>query len=570
MPSLVNGTNDVTAKNVLGFDVFPDVNGQPKVTFTPLNIWGDGVEFQNHSGDTPPIALQKGLATGFDNSALNSLAGVPAQHRYKWTLYNDYAFWQQTHEQLEQRGGYEYFAVKSRSVDSNKMPVPFKYTMLDIEGGVTDFSKISAFLRGYYNTAKADNPSHVVIFYGYMPNNGFTYWHNGYSYQGDNVPLKELFFPFSKPSWNQSHAKTSSGVITPEFRGKEVLYNVLVSYPKVNLPLTSTIYQKSGGNYVLDSYGQRVVRGDYFQEVQRGETIHWSAAGNQVDITPTELNNFGVYRLMPEVFHAIHQFGGYYSELFFRLQMLANMCGLGDDFQNIHSIENPISMIGILRPDLESNPFTNWFRPVDRVNAQWHSSMIFTLLNNFAIWTGFTGGNIGLTKSGTFIENNFIPDLHKSVNEGEPFNSPYFGEGEGNPKTMGNLGMYRQWAAKYYQMQSENRVYNLWQRTDKVCAFAHPEQIINGHFPCVGRLQGRVLKIQAVEARLELGESFDVVIKNTQNSTTFTKTIQAKKVLNEVIVLPTGNYNAQDIYLEFNNPIKAGIHRVNGRGETIA
>lgn len=570
LPGLVNGTNDVSGKNRLDFEVFPTTNGQPTVTFVPKFIWGDGVEFLNHSGDTPPIALSKGLATGFDNSYLNTVAAVPSNHRYKWTLYNDYNFWQQSHEQLEAAGAYEYSAVKSRSIDSNKANVHFKYTMLDIEGGVTDFSKISSFLKGYYNTAKADNPNHELIFYGYMPNKGFTYWHNGYSYMGDNVPTEEKFFPFSKHEWNENFAKQSSGVITSWSRGKDILYNVLVSYSKVNLPLTSTMYLKSGNNFILDSYGQRVFRNDYFQEDQRGETIHYSAAGNLSQISPQEQNDFGWYRLKPEVFHAAHQFAGYYSELFFRLQMLAGMVGLGDDFQNIHSVENPYKTIGILRHDLESNPFTNWYRPIDRVNAEWHAAMVFTLLNNVSLWTGFTGGNIGLTKAGAYIENNWIPDFLKSTFEGEPFAQPWFGEGAGQPKASGHLGNYRQIAAKMYQMQAENRVTGLWQRTDKILAFAHPEQIINGHFPCVGRLQGRYLKLHAVEARLEIGESFTITIRNTKNDTTFTRTIQAKKVLNTLIKLPAGQYNAQDISIEFNNPIKAGLRKVNGRGETIA
>lgn len=568
LPSLVAGTNDVQGQNRLGFDVFPNTNGQPTVTFVPKFIWGDGVEFLNHSGDTPPIALQKGLATGFDNSYLNTVAAVPSQHRYKWVLFNDYAFWQQSHEQLETRGHNEYFAVKSRSIDSNKQHVPFKYTMLDIESGVTDFSKISSFLKGYYNAAKADNPSHELIFYGWMPNKGFTYWHSGYSYAGDDVPLDEKFFPFSKHSWNESHAKQSSGVITDWSKGKDIKYNILVSYSKVNLPLTSTMYVKSGGNFVLDSYGQRVFRGDYFQEQQRGETIQWDAAGNLADITPQEQNDFGWYRLKPEVYHAAHQFGGYYSELFFRLQMLAGMSGLGDDFQNIHSVAQPFGTCGILRHDLESNPFKGVYRPVDRVNTEWHASMVFTFLNTINLWTGFTGGDIGLTKAGAHVVGNWVADMNKSTFEGEPFPKNYFGEGF--QKHYGHLGNYRQIAAKMYQMQAENRVTGLWQRTDKILAFAHPEQIINGHFPCVGRLQGRWLKLHGVEARLELGESFIVTIRNTKNTTTFTKTVQAKNVLNELIELPAGTYNAQDIIIEFTNPVKGGLHKVNGRGETIA
>jgi hypothetical protein len=570
LPGLISGTNDVNGKNRLGFEVFPATNGQPTVTFVPRFIWGDGVEFLNHSGDTPPIALQKGLATGFDNSYLNTVAAVPSNHRYKWVLFNDFEFWQQTHQQLEERGAYEYSAVKSRSIDSNKVNVPFRFTMLDIEGGVTDNSKITAFLKGYYNAAKLDNPNHELIYYGYPPNQGFVYWHNGYSYAGDSVPLDEKFFPFSKHEWNESHAKVSAGILTEWWRGKDILYNILVSYSKVNLPLTSTMYQKSGGNFVLDSYGQRVFRNDYFQEEQRGEIIHFSAAGNLIDISSGEQHNYGWYRLKPEVFHAAHQFGGYYSELFFRLQMLANMVGLGDDFQNVHQVSNPYLTCGILRHDLESNPFTNWYRPVDRVNTEWHAAMVFTLLNNLSLWTGFTGGDIGLTKAGAYILGNWIPDMHKSSFEGEPFAQPYFGEGEGQPKTQGHLGNYRQIAAKMYQMQAENRVTGLWQRTDKVLAFAHPEQIINGHFPCVGRLQGKWLKLQAIEARLEIGESFDVTIRNTKNSTTFTKTIQSKKVLNTLIELPAGTYNAQDIIIEFNNPVKSGLHKVNGRGETVA
>lgn len=568
LPALIDGTNDVSAKNTLGFEVFPNINGQPRSNFVPLNIWGDGVEFLNHSGDTPPVALQKGLATGFDNAALNTLAAVPSEHRYKWTLFNDYLFWQKSHAELETEGANAYVAMLSQSRDSNGIQVPFSYTMLDIEGGVTDFSKISSFLKGYYNRAKADNPKHKVIFYGYAPNQGFIYWHSGYSYAGDNVSLDMKFFPYSKHEWNETKAKVSSGVMTDFFRGKDVMYNVFVSYSKQNLPLSTTMYEKAGGTFARDANGDRIFRNDRFSEVQRGETIEWVESGTLQQISTNEENNYGWYRLKPAVFHAVHQFAGYYSELYFRLQMIANECGLGFDFQNVHSVANPYGMIGILRHDLESNPFTALYRVPDRVNTQWHAGLVFTLLNNLSIWAGFTGGNVGLTKQGTYLGNNFVPDLHKTVYEGEPFNTNYFGEGF--QKNMGHLGNYRQIAAKYYQMQAENRETGLWQKTDKILAFAHPEQIINGHFPMCGRLQGKYLKLHGIEARLDLGESFIFNIKNTKNSTVITKTIQTKKVLNELIVLPDGNYNAQDIYIEYTNPVKGGFQRVNGRGENIA
>ena len=570
LPSLVSGANDITGKNLLGFEVFPNINGQPNLNFNCRFIWGNGVEFMNHSGDTPPIALTKGLATGFDNCFLNTQKGVPGEHRYKWTLFNDFLFWQNNHTELERQGAESYVAMKHQSLDSDGKMVPFSYTMLDIEAGVTDFSKISSFLKGYYTAAKADNPKHVVILYSYAPNKGFTYWQSGYYYEGDNVPLDKKFFPHSKHSYNENKAKASSGVINNYFRGKDLMYNILVSYPKVNLPITKHIYQKdANGRFIIDSNGDRVLRSEPFQENIRGELINFSAAGDKKDISTAEGHNYGEYRLMSETYHAINQFGGYYSEIFFRLQMLAKDCGLGDDFQNIHAINNPYQTIGILRHDLESNPFTNAYRPIDRVTSEWHAALIYTLLNNLSIWSNVTGGNIGLTKKGAWLNDNFIPDLHVSAPEGKPFAKEYFGDGAGAPKKEGHLGNYRQWAAKMYQMQAENRVHGLWQKTDKILAFAHPEQIINGQFPAVGRLQGNMLKLTAVESKLEIGERFNITIKNTKNNTVFTKTMSSKEVLNEVVTLPAGKYNAQDIYLEYTNPVKGKLQRVNGRGETI-
>lgn len=570
LPSLISGVNDIPGKNLLGFEVFPNINGRPTKNFNCRFIWGNGVEFMNHSGDTPPIALAKGLATGFDNCFLNTQKGVPAEHRYKWTLFNDFLFWQNNHTELERLGAENYNAMKHQSLDSDGKMASFAYTMLDIEAGVTDFSKISSFLKGYYAAAKADNPEHVVILYSYAPTKGFTYWHNGYYYEGDNVPLDKKFFPHSKHSYNENKAKVNSGVINNYFRGKDLMYNVLVSYPKVNLPITTHIYQKdANGRFIIDSNGDRVLRGEPFQENIRGELINFSAAGDKKDISVAEGHNYGEYRLKSELYHAVNQFGGYYSEIFFRLQMLAKDCGLGDDFQNIHAINNPYQTIGILRHDLESNPFKNVFRPIDRVTSEWHAALVYTLLNNLSIWSNVTGGNIGLTQKGAWLNGNFIPDLHVSTSEGKPFAKEYFGDGAGAPKKEGHLGNYRQWAAKMYQMQAENRVYGLWQKTDKILAFAHPEQIINGQFPAVGRLQGNILKLTAVESKLELGERFPVIIKNTRNNAIFTQNLSSKAVLNEVVTLPAGKYNAQDIYLEYTNPVKGKLQRVNGRGETI-
>jgi len=570
LPSLINGTNDIKAKNTLGFEVFPAINGQAKANLNARFLWGNGVEFLNHSGDIPPIALSKGLATGFDNSFLNTVRGVPSEHRYKWTIYNDFAFWQKSHTDLEKQGAIEYGAIRSQSMDADGKQVPFGYTMLDIEAGVTDMTKINAFLKGYYTAARADNPKHTVIFYGYKPNKAFTYWHNGYYYDGDNVPLDEKFFPFTKPAYNKNKVKANANVINNYFRGKDLLYNIMVSYPKVNLPITSHIYQKDENNQFLkDRYGNRVLRNDSFQELQRGEVINFSGAGNEKDISSTERHNYGDYRLKSEVFHAVNQFGGYYAEIFFRLQMLAKECGLGDDFQNIHAINNAYKTVGILRHDLEANTFTNVFRPIDRVTSDWHATMIYTLLNNLLIWTGVTNGNIGLTLKGAWLNGSFIPDLNTSSNEGTPFKGNYLGDTAGRPKNEGHLGNYRQWAAKMYQIQAENRVYGLWQKSDKILCFTHPEQIINGQFPLIGRLQGNILKLHGVESKLDLGESFSITIKNTQNDSIITKNVESKKVLNELITLPVGKYNAQDIIVEYTNPVKGGLQRVNGRAETI-
>lgn len=569
LKALVSGTNDISTKNTLGFEVFPDVNGQPLGNLNAKFLWGNGVEFLNHGGDNHPIALTKGLATGFDNCFLNSSAGVPGEHRYKWTLFNDYAFWNKTHAQLETEGANAYNAMKSQSKDCNGVLVPFKYTMLDIEGGVQDFSKISRFVKGYYETAKADNPAHIVIVYGYKPNQGFTYWHNGYYYDGDNVPLNQQFFPFAKTAYNNTLARSSAGIITDYFKGKDIWYNVLVSYPKQNLPITSTMYLKDGsGNFIITD-GQRTLRTDTFNEVQRGETINFSYAGNQVDITPQEANDYGNYRLKSAVYHAIHQFGGLYSELFYRLQMLANMLGLGYDFQNVHSLPDSFKTIGILRHDLEANPFTNLYRPIDRVSSDWFATMVYTMLNNLSIWTNVTGGNIGLTLNGGWINGTFYPNMNKSANEGQAFSSAWLGDGAGQPKTSGHLGNYRQWAAKMYEIQSENRVHSLWQKSDKILAFTNPEQIINGQFPLIGRMQGNFLKLHGIESKLEIGESFTIMVKNTKNAEIFTETIEAKKVFNKLLVLPGGSYNAQDIIVQYTNPVKGSLQKVNGRAENV-
>ncbi|WP_337045304.1 hypothetical protein [Emticicia sp. 17c] len=568
LPNYISGISDVGAKNTLGFEIFPNTNGQPSSTFYPKFIWGDGVEFLNHSGDNSPIALAKGLATGFDNGALNSSIGVPSHHRYKWTLYGDYQMWNLSHEQLQIRGAQEWQAIKSQSRDSNKNNIQHRFTMLDIEEGVSDMTKINSFLKGMYEAAKIDDPQHMIIYYGYKPNGGFTFWHNGYSYDGDDVPVKEKFFPFAKHSYNVGTAQQTSGIIQPYFSGKtDLMYNILVNYAKVNLPLTSTMYKKSGGNYIIDEYGDRVLRDDFFEEVIRGETIRWAGPGNLSEITIQEQNNYGIWRLMPELYFGIHQFAGYYSEIYYRLKMLAGLIGLGDDFQDVHSHPNAYGTIGILRHDLEANPFTNLYRPIDRVTSEWYATLVYTLLNNLSIWTGFTGGNVGLSKDGAYLGGNYIEGLHKTVNEGQPFSTNYFGDG--NQKNQGHLGNYRQWAAKMYQMQAENRVYGLWQKTDKICAFCDPEQIHSGQAPFFGRLNGNVLKIQGIEARLELGESFNVKIKNTKNGIEFLKTVNSKQVLNETIILPAGQYNAQDVYIEYTNPVKGGLKKVNGIAQTI-
>lgn len=571
LPALVSGQNDVVSLQTLGFEVFPDASTIGALNgFVLKYFWGDFPEFQNHSGDIPPIALSKGLATGFDNGFLNTTVGVSGVHRYKWDLPGSadyFAFWSQSHAQLEVDGGAYWISTKSKSLDSNGVAVMPMYTMLDIEAGVTDFTKIEAFVKGYYNAARADVPNHTLIIYSYNPTQGFTYFKNGYYYDGDSAGFREKFFPYSKHSYNETKAKVSKGIISNWWKGKDILYNIFVQYSKANLPLTSTMYQTVGGVIQYDTDGQRLFRQDEFTETIRGKTYRWHAAGTPDQISPEEANEYADYRLLPEVYYGVHQFGGFYSEIFFRLRMLSNMQGLGDDIQNLHNQATPFGTTGIRRFDLEAEPRTNDYRPEDRINTQWHASMIFCLLNNFTWFSGLTGGNIGLTKTGAYIEGVFYPGSNVTVNEGLPFGTPWYGDED--EEYSGHLGNARQVGAIWRQCAAENRVYGLWQKTDKILTLCHPEQIINGQFPLIGRLQGKYLKLFGIEARLEIGESFTLSIKNTKNGTIFTRQVLSKKVLDEVIILPDNTYNAQDIYVEYNNPVKAGIIRVNGKAESL-
>lgn len=572
LPFLVSGENDVTSLNTLGFGVFPSDSANPRSGFYPKHIAGDMVEFQEQGGNNIPLALQRGLADGFDNSFLHTGTGVPAANRYKWTLPgfgNEAVFWAQSNSALEAAGASDWGAVKNQSRQPDGTQILFRYLMLDIESGVSDFSKIEYYVKGMYNAAKAEVPDFVIIMYSYKPNNGFTYHHNGYSYDGDSVPFEQKFFPYSKHDYNETKAKTSCGILTDWFKGKDIWYNILVQYYKQCLPYTNKMYYTvSGTNTImLQPDGQRHFREDYFSEVIRGKNITWSPAGNIEDISPQELNDYGWYRLQPEVYYSAHQFAGHYSEVFFRLRMLSNMMSLGDDVQNLHNTPNVFKTCGILRQDLEANPFTNAYRPVDRLTTDWYAGMCFTLLNNVSWFTGFTGGNIGLTQNGFWLDGVFFPGANQTVNEGQEFGTSWWGDMDTDKS--GHVGNFRQVAARYRQMQAESRVCDLWQKSDKILTLCHPEQVINGQFPIVGRLQGKYLKLHGIEGRLEIGESFDLIIKNTKNNTTFTRKIIAKRVLNELIVLPDGTYNAQDIIIEYNNPVKPGLKRVNGRAESV-
>lgn len=550
LKNVINATPDI-AINRLDFDVFPNTPVQARADYEMTLISADSVEYLDMGA---PQLMSRGLATGFAHNKLRSKTEIPAEQRAVWNLFfGPYASGKSL-QQLYNDGIYEAENSWNNNVDKNGQQVGRKITMIDIEefsldGGLTNWTheKLKAFMLGFQTRMKDFNPNHIYVHYG-LPIAGIPSWASGYGYDGDNVNEAMKWLPWVKPSYIAKYRK-NNGLIASDTANKDFLFTIAPMYLNAPMPMTHTMYKKdSGGNYILNAYGDREEIDYEFVENYRGLEHHWNPILYGAPPTPEGWNYRWYHH---EVFLAIWGIPMLYMQALYSLQMIANEVGLGYDVSNLHNV-TPYKTVWIVRDDFESNQYQGEVRPYDAYSAKAIAILAFVMAKNYYNWGGFTT-TYGYTNNGSGI--------FQGVNQGTNLNRA--------PADIPNnfayhSGKQRQTVGVSYKFKMLSRDYGFGSKSDKMLLFGDPEKFQSrAEMIAVGLLKNNAAYIAFIYTQMDAGETVQITVGNKKNNVAYSVTITAKDIFEEVFVFPADNYETSDITIKYTS-IKGVLVHVTG------
>lgn len=532
LQGIADGTNDV-GNNTYGMSRFPNTNAQPTNTLSSDLVAGDIPEYLNGT------LHQYGLATGFHNNKLRTLAELPASKRYSWTL-TPTQYMANSAAQAYADGQMEFGIWSNREVDRNGTPFAAHTFMQDAEmiEHILNPNQNRNFMVGFHDAAVASGISNYsLIWYTLTCGQGGYMWpYSGYYYAGEyGEGDPRSLFPWVRPA-SIALYQTSNGMITNQLNNKGVYYNDKVQYTKANYPLGLQFWRRSSGNIVLDAHGDRSV----YVETEptatiRGKLNRWSLP--QPGSTPPDSDG-PLKKYQHELHLGVYGFTGIILSSIYRMQVINQVNGGGLDLSNFPS--SLIKTSSVWRMHQEANSWTSDYRPLDRYTTE-----VLT-------WWGLVSSKKTVWWDGNTNTLGFSPnagDPYTAVNEG---NVQIEGYPDGSDGTL-NVNNISQSLGITYKMQKLNREHGLFSDSDKLLFFTDPATYRqNAEILAFGRLKGNKLFIVLSECRLESGETpITVTISNAKNGTTWTKTVGHGQAVDDVFVLPSDTYNTADIRLQY-------------------
>lgn len=337
-------------------------------------------------------------------------------------------------------------------------------------------------------------------------------------------------FPKMDPALLANHT-TPSGLINSEHANKDVIFDC-VTYSKAILPSVGYVYQKDGGgNFVIDSNGDRVYRTTTFsQSLRDGNSFTYGLPFDRTD--PESGENY--CRVVPEWHIAMTQPYILYARAVTALQSLAILSNVPNN--DISSIlhTSPYKLGFTIRGTTEANTWGHEGFPLDKATTRISGLIGMILTKNVWLWDGITN-NSGLSNNGSGI--------HQAVNQGQKSNlviSGVFGQYDWHN------GFFRQMLALQYENRKLNRDYGFRKKSCKILTFTDYRQIESKReILGFGELEGNSVDIVLMYPFLEVGETCTVTIGNTQNSQTFTVTLNGMNDIKHGQYTFTGVTNLQ-------------------------
>lgn len=548
--NVINATPDI-AVNRLDFNVFPSTPVQARQDFEMLLINADSVAYLD-MGAKELLAL--GLADGFDHTRMYSREELPSNNRSLWNVYFGTYATGKTEAQLYDAGYNEAQAKWNAHVDKNGNQVGVKYSMIDIEefsldNGASNWTheKLRAFMLGYQTKMLELNPNHIYVHYG-LPIAGLPAWASGYGYDSDNVPEPMKWLPWVKPSYLAKY-RGNTGLIRSALANKGYLFTIAPMYLNAPLAQTTSMYKKDAqGNFILNQYGDREYTDVHFTETWRGKTHDFLPILQNAPPTPEGWNYRWYHH---EVFLGIWGIPMLYMQALYSLQMIANEIGLGYDLSNFHAV-TPYKPVWIVRDDFEDNQYqagtATSKRPYDAFSSKAIAILAFVMAKKYYNWGGF---------SATWGFTNDNSGIFQAVNQGTNLN------GQPNaPSFPYHNGKQRQTVGILYNFKKLSRDYGFGSKTDKMLLFGDPINFQSrAEMIAVGLLQGNAAYIAFIYTQLDIGETVQVTVANKKNNVTYSITVTAKQIFEDVFVFPSSDtYETSDITVRYKSIKNVTVH----------
>lgn len=395
------------------------------------------------------------------------------------------------------------------------------------------------------------------------------YYDNG---DGD-ADRYRMWWPFFDKSQTESTRTINAGIIFDSLRYDNVNYQRAIdNYALAALPDDVSLYQKSGSTFVLDSVGNRLVKNQDITATVRGKQftlrtwgdrdsqgllkyctasngkLGWESGGTCYQGV-SELYPYGANRIFYNKHQAERAIHGLSQVTAINISSLIarNKEQFGTSDITEYREDADWDYVPIFREETESlsaylsvgstNETTNWqglfeSHPISNYQANGWFFQSMVLFGRAQLWNG--QGPKTPSPMGQ-------PFDYLNVNTGQIQNTPY------------DMSIINNITAGIHYIEYLHDNYGLWSDDDKILTFMDPSRVQDGEIVALGRMNGDELFIMLAEPRLDIGETMEVTISNTENGTTYTRIVTAREVTRFRETLPPSidTYEADEIRISY-------------------
>jgi hypothetical protein len=376
---------------------------------------------------------------------------------------------------------------------------------------------------------------------------------SNYYFLDGNGQQNLLQWPAFKKDSLENYRTVNSSILFDSLRYVGHNYQRTIQlYPPAPLPNDVSLYQKSGADFVLDPWGDRLPILTDISATLRGIPFTLRTVGDRVDSTGLLSlcsNEYGVGFLQggscinkggEEIDqYARHQSWMALNGLSAQVALLThhliarNKEQFGDPSIVEYRDEATWDYLPLMSFKTETRPWgqTSWQGlPVSRyqTNTIFFSSMI--TFGRVQMWNGQ-----GEKEAHPMGQDFPTTDVY---NSGTESSVPY------------DMGQISNITAGIQYCEWLHDTYSLFSNDDKILVFMEPSNVQDGEIIALGRMNGDNVFLILAEPRLDIGETMLVEIRNGVDLLQ-TVTVTARELKRVIFTLPTGTHAASDIHISY-------------------